>query len=79
MSMVRTSSRFQIAIPKQIRDRLGIHAGQRFLVTDKDGTIILTPVPANLIDYLCGTIKYEPSLSAGLRMERDRDRGRGSI
>ncbi|HAH87901.1 MAG TPA: AbrB family transcriptional regulator [Armatimonadetes bacterium] len=40
MNMVRASSKFQIAIPKQIRNRLGIRTGQRFMITDKDGMII---------------------------------------
>lgn len=75
MSIVRASSKFQVAIPKQIRNKLGIHAGQRFIMTDKDGMIVLTPVPSNPIDYLCGTFKDEPSLSAELRVERERDSG----
>ena len=74
MSVVRTSSKYQVAIPKRIRTKLGIKPGQNLLVTDKEGSIMLTPVPSDPIDFLCGALKGEPSLTQELLDERARDR-----
>ncbi|MHB1190063.1 MAG: AbrB/MazE/SpoVT family DNA-binding domain-containing protein [Armatimonadota bacterium] len=72
MSVVRVSARFQVLIPKRIRARLGIKPGQRFLVTDKDGTIVLTPAPSDPVAYLCGALKEETPLSEELLADRKR-------
>ena len=76
MSIVRASSKFQIAIPKAIRNKLGIRAGQRFMVTDVNGAIALTPIPPDPVNYLCGVLKDEPSMTAELVRERKHDLGR---
>jgi AbrB family looped-hinge helix DNA binding protein len=73
MSIVRASSKFQIAIPKAIRSKLGIEAGQRFLVSDVNGAISLTPIPADPVEYLCGVFQDEPSMTAELVRERKQD------
>lgn len=44
MAIVRTSSKYQIAIPKRIRAKLGIKAGQRLSITERDGGIFLAPL-----------------------------------
>jgi AbrB family looped-hinge helix DNA binding protein len=38
------SSKFQLALPKAIRNELGLHAGQRFAVIAKGQAIELVPV-----------------------------------
>jgi len=38
------SSKYQLAIPKAIRDELGLQAGQRFAVVAKGRAIELVPV-----------------------------------
>jgi len=73
MSIVRTSSKYQIAIPKRIRAKLGIKPGQRLLVTEKEGSVMLTPVPMDPVEYLCGVYKGELSLTEELLKERARD------
>ena len=73
MSIVRASSKFQIAIPKAIRSKLGIKAGQRFLVADTNGTISLTPIPPDPVEYLCGVFEDGPSMTAELVRERKTD------
>lgn len=70
MAIVRASSKYQVAIPKGIRAKLGIKPGQQLMVTDKDGAIVLTPIPTNPVDFLCGKLKGEPSLSDELARER---------
>lgn len=73
MSMVRASSRYQIAIPKRVREKLHIKPGQRLAVTERNGSIVLTPVPDDPIAFLRGAIKGGPSLTEELLHERARD------
>lgn len=73
MTIVKTSSKFQIAIPKQIRKKLGIQAGQNMIMSDEDGKIMLTPIPENPVDFLCGILKDEPSMTDELLLERKQD------
>ncbi len=73
MAIVRASSKYQIAIPKIIRDRLKIKPGQKLDVSEVDGAILLTPIPADPIDFLFGIFEGEPSVSRELIEERKRD------
>jgi AbrB family looped-hinge helix DNA binding protein len=43
VSTTTISSKFQIVIPKDIRDKLGLKPRQRFHVLEKGRTIILVP------------------------------------
>lgn len=46
MSAIATlSSKFQISIPKAIRDRQQWQAGQKFAFVPKDDCLLLVPVP----------------------------------
>lgn len=73
MPVVRTSSKYQIAIPKHIRTKLGIRPGQEMAVTDRDGSVVLTPIPSDPIEYLCGIHEGRPSMTRELLEERARD------
>ena len=73
MSIVRTSSKYQIAIPKAIRTRLGIKPGQELSLTELDGSILVTPVPPEPIGFLRGRYKGQPSMTKELLRERARD------
>lgn len=44
MSAVTLSSKYQIVLPKAIREELSLEAGQRFRVIAKNGVIELVPV-----------------------------------
>jgi AbrB family looped-hinge helix DNA binding protein len=44
MPSATLSSKYQLAVPKAIRDELGLHAGQRFVVIAKGQAIELVPV-----------------------------------
>jgi AbrB family looped-hinge helix DNA binding protein len=44
MISVTLSSKFQLAIPKSIREELGLQAGQKFSVINKGGIIELVPL-----------------------------------
>jgi len=73
MAIVTLTSRFLITIPKSIRTKLGIKPGQRVSVTEKDGGILIIPVPDDPIRFLCGAAKGEPSMTQALLEERARD------
>lgn len=73
MTTLRASSKFQIAIPKRIREKLHIKPGQRLAVTERGGSIVLTPVPDDPIEFLSGIFKDGPSMTEELLAERARD------
>ena len=43
MQAATLTSKFQLCIPKAIRERLGLHAGQQFIVLSEGETIRLVP------------------------------------
>ena len=73
MSVVRASSKFQVAIPKAIRNKLSIQPGQKLRIAEADGVILLTPVPPDPAEFLCGIFKGEPSMTRELAEDRKRD------
>jgi len=73
MPVVRASSKYQIAIPKAIRNKLCIKPGQKLTISEADGVILLTPIPADPIEFLCGIFKGKPSMTEELLKERKRD------
>ncbi len=44
MDTVTVSPKFQVVIPKEIREDLNLRAGERLVVIEKGGTIHLIPV-----------------------------------
>ncbi len=65
MDTVTVSPKYQIVIPKKLRERLGIRPGQKLLIFERDGAVrLVTPRP---LRELVGMAK-------GLRWkEEDRD------
>jgi len=59
------SSKFQISIPKAVREELHWHAGQEFVFIPKGKGVLLMPVPA--LEQLAGVAK-------GARKDDYRDR-----
>lgn len=43
MATTTISSKFQVVIPKEVRDKLHLMPGQRLLVVEKGGVITLVP------------------------------------
>jgi AbrB family looped-hinge helix DNA binding protein len=43
MATVRVSSKYQIVIPREVREALGIHKGQMVTVVPVDGVIEIVP------------------------------------
>lgn len=73
MNVVKASSKYQIAIPKKTRVKLGITPGQKFAVADENGVVTLIPIPEDPIEYFYGRYKGGPSMTKELLEERARD------
>jgi len=66
MASVTLSSKFQIVLPKAVREELNLEAGQRFTILSKGGVIELVPV--RQMDDARGMLR-------GADTEGHRDRG----
>lgn len=44
MPSVTLSSKFQLAIPKAVREEMNLKAGQKFAIIAKGDTIVLAPI-----------------------------------
>jgi len=44
MNTVKLSSKFQIVIPREIRNDMGLRPGEKMIVLEKGGTIHVIPV-----------------------------------
>jgi AbrB family looped-hinge helix DNA binding protein len=51
---VRVSGKGQVVIPKGVRDRLGLRAGDELSVNVQDGKIVLRKRPESYTDYMWG-------------------------
>jgi AbrB family looped-hinge helix DNA binding protein len=54
MKSMKVNAKYQITIPKSVREKLKIKAGDRLLLDVQDGIIILIPEPRSYADYLQG-------------------------
>jgi len=54
---VKVSNKFQIVIPKEIRERLGIREGDRLLVSIDGDHIRIVRAPKSMTDFLLGLHK----------------------
>lgn len=55
MTSVTLSSKFQISIPKVIREEMHLQAGQTFAIIPKGDTIVLAPIRP--LDEMRGILK----------------------
>jgi len=67
------SSNYRITIPRALRAKLGIRPGQKLWLREQDGSMIMVPVPADPISFLCGAFRGGPSMTKELLEERARD------
>ncbi len=74
MSHVATvSPKYQISLPKVVRERLGLKPGDRLMVEERDGNVVLTPaatVPKDQLYFWSkrwqeGERRAEEDLAAG--------------
>jgi AbrB family looped-hinge helix DNA binding protein len=73
MPVVKASSKGQIVIPKEIREKLGITPGKRILLRVVDEHAEITPLPDDPIKAMRGFLKGGKSLAKELLAERKKD------
>jgi AbrB family looped-hinge helix DNA binding protein len=73
MPVVKTSSKGQIVIPKELREKLGIRAGRKLLLRLVEDHVEIVPLPEEPVKALRGMLKAETSLAAELLEERRKD------
>ncbi len=72
MTQVKLSSKNQIVIPREAREKLGLRPGDRLAVSIADGHILLEPAPRDLSRALRGLLNgcYEDDIGRYLDAER---------
>ena len=68
MTHVRVSSKYQVVIPREVRQQVPLRTGQRLAVVVKEGTITL--LPDRPLASMRGFLKGMPT--SRLREKRDR-------
>ncbi|TCT21966.1 AbrB family looped-hinge helix DNA binding protein [Thiobaca trueperi] len=73
MASVTLSSKFQLSIPKAIREDMHLQAGQKFAVIPKGDTIVLAPIRP--LDEMRGILRGADTSDYRDRTDRlERDR-----
>lgn len=73
MSIVKTSSKCQVVIPKDIREKLGITPGKRLLFRVIENHAEITPLPDDPIKEMRGILRGGKSMAKALLKERQKD------
>jgi len=73
MPIVKTSTKGQIVIPKEIREELGITPGKKLLFRIVGNHAEITTLPEDQIKAMRGVLKGGRSLAKALLAERKRD------
>jgi AbrB family looped-hinge helix DNA binding protein len=68
MTRVTVSPKFQIVIPREIRERLRLRPGQQIMLLERDG--IITAIPDQPLEKMRGILKGMSR--TGLREKRER-------
>jgi AbrB family looped-hinge helix DNA binding protein len=76
MDSVYVTTRGRIVIPVRLRRKLGIKSGTKVCFIEQGNDILFQPVTKPYIRSLCGMLKSTTSATAGLLIERKKDRER---
>ena len=76
MPTVTVSRKGWVVIPSEIRERYGIHPGDKVQIVDYAGRIAIIPALAEPIRQGRGLLRRGPSLTKALLEERRRERDR---
>lgn len=63
MAKTKVSSRGQIVIPKEIRDKLGLKPGQELEAFEEEGRLVLVALPDDPAGELGGMFESEKSIN----------------
>lgn len=69
---VTMSSKNQIVVPREAREKLNLHPGSQFLVLCKEDRIVLVPRPDDFVKRMAGLHK-DAWVGAGDHLERERE------
>ena len=69
MPYLKLSSKHQITIPKDVREALGLEAGDRLYIAREGGKLVLRPLPKvrNPTEKLYGSVKSEKDAVEAIR------------
>ena len=70
MAEATLSSRNQIVVPREAREALGVHAGDKLLIVVRGDTVVILPRPRSWTKALRGLAK-QPYPKDYLKQERD--------
>ena len=76
LATTKMSSKGQVVIPEEIRNQLGLHAGDQFIVVASDNVVILKiiePPQLNEFDHLINDAQKKAK-KAGLTKKRQKKR-----
>jgi len=76
VTVVKLSDKGQLVIPAEVRAKYGLTKGDRFLVREDAGRIVLEPLPRHPLLELRGAFKSETNAVELLLREREGDRTR---
>jgi len=73
MNYVKVSSKYQITIPKDVREALGLEAGDKLYVGREDGKLVLRPLPKvkNPTKKLYGSVRGDKDAVEAIREFRE--------
>lgn len=74
MSTAIVSKKGWVVIPKAYRKKYQIKSGDRVRIVDYGGTLSIIPLPKDPISALRGLLPMEPSLTADLLTERQKEK-----
>jgi len=69
MTYLKVSSKYQITIPKDLRETLGIEAGDQLYVAQEGGKLVLRPLPKvmNPTEKLYGSVRSDKDAVEAVR------------
>lgn len=76
VTVVTLSEKGQLVIPREIRVKYKLSKGDRFLVREEAGKIVLEPLPRHPLLELRGAFSSDVDLVGQLLQERQKDRAK---
>ena len=71
MQEATVSSKGQIVIPKNLRDDLGIKEGQKVIIEEVGGTLVVVPVPKDPVKAMKGLIAQDVTKKSSTELVRE--------
>lgn len=59
MALTKLSTKGQVVLPREVRERLGLSSGTELEVEVRDGLVVLRPIHRTTVDDLLGMLPWE--------------------